>query len=278
MNYYSLPSAFVVICSCLSIFKLNVLFIRPCSSKHVEACRSMFIMSDIFQNTSSSLNFLFYSVYPSVRHKHTTRLKFMEKKITLLTLSTNQLNSVFLGKLFSPTFARGFYNSGKSCRDGKKGLMHGWDGGIPHKKLLCYENYCDLGDSNGIKKNKEVERWQMEWEEKQSGSAVILLRKFGVWREPDEARLGPAGRIREIKVARSLVSHRFLCHRGGNSFTHMLNSGTTGNGWKNRQRMESKRLSAGAESTGTLSGPVVGAQQMRHNRVKTLSSALYWSF
>lgn len=62
---------------------------------------------------------------------------------------------------------------------------------------------------------------------------------------------------------------------GGNSFTHMLNGGTTGNAWKNRQRMESKCLSAGAESAGTLSGPVVGALQMRHNRVKTLSSALY---
>lgn len=88
-------------------------------------------------------------------------------------------------------------------------------------------------------------------------------------------RLGPAGWIREIKVARLLLSHPFLCHRGGNSFTHMLNGGTTGNAWKSRQRMERKCLSAGAESAGTLSGPVVGALQMRRNRVKMLSSALY---
>lgn len=105
-----------------------------------------------------------------------------------------------------------------------------------------------------------IKGWEMEWDE--SGCAVILVvlvGKFSVWTESDEAGHKPPGWISEIKVPRSLLSHHIPYHQGG---IHLLTQkdGATERAGKNWQKMESKSLSGGfvgIESSWTLWGSEV---------------------
>lgn len=100
---------------------------------------------------------------------------------------------------------------------------------------------------------------EKEWEETENDCAVILVivvRKFTVWTDADEAGSKPPGWISEIKVPRLLLLHHIPHHRGG-ILLLTQKDGASEKAPRNRQRMESKRLSggfAGIESCWTLRG------------------------
>lgn len=129
---------------------------------------------------------------------------------------------------------------------------------------LCFKKCSDMREMESDIKSKSIKGWEMEWDEKEraNGCAVILVvlvGKFSVWTESDEAGQKPPGWISEIKVPRSLLSHHIPCYQGG---IHLLTQkdGATESAGGNWQKMESKSLSGGfvgTESGWTLWGPVV---------------------
>lgn len=137
-----------------------------------------------------------------------------------------------------------------------------------HIKLFCacvLKKKCsDMKEMERDVKSKSIKGWEMEWDAKEraNGCAVILVvlvGKFSVWTESDEAGHKPPGWISEIKVPRSLLSHHIPCYQGG---IHLLTQkdGATESAGGNWQKMGSKSLSGGfvgIESGWTLWGPAV---------------------
>lgn len=121
-----------------------------------------------------------------------------------------------------------------------------------------------MGEMERDRESKSIKGREMEWDEQETASdcaviLVVLVGKFSVWTESDEAGHKPPGWIFEIKVPRSLLSHHIPYHQGG---IHLLTQkdGATESAGENRQKVESKSLSGGfvgIESSWTLWGPVV---------------------
>lgn len=130
--------------------------------------------------------------------------------------------------------------------------MHSWDGGILLERLLCYESCCNLGDSNGIKKNKTVERWQMECEEEQwlCGNPVDCDFKESLTRWGSGLHIGSV----RLKWPDRCSHIPFSAVEGGIHLTHTLNGGTGGKAWKSRQRMESSACQQMLRALGLSAG------------------------
>lgn len=137
---------------------------------------------------------------------------------------------------------------------------------------MVWGRWREIEGAGALKGGRWSEMRQTEWKAC-AVILVVLVGKFSVWTESDEAGHKPPGWISEIKVPRSLLSHHIPYHQGGIHLLTQKDGATESGAGENRQKMESKSLSGGFVgiwSSWTLWGPVVLHRDDRHTAANLL--------